>query len=133
MPMLNYGALEHGKYYIKVVQGFSLSQALDPKGHSHTRLRARDHTFQALSLVEKVEPVQVSLTLCLRNQRSMRMQDGCKVYMDSYMASNGLFSWSLGLFSKITSWGRPNTKPGNYGILNAHDLFYFIMGESPHE
>jgi hypothetical protein len=47
--------------------------------------------LQALSLVEKAEPVQVHyFTLRLRDQRSMRMQDGCKDYMDSYMASNGL-------------------------------------------
>jgi hypothetical protein len=44
--------------------------------------------LQALSLVEKAEPVQVHFTLPLRDQRSMWMQDGCKVYMDSYMASN---------------------------------------------
>ena len=46
-------------------------------------------TLQALSLVEKAELVQVRFTLRLRDQRSMWMQDGCKVYMDSYMASNG--------------------------------------------
>ena len=46
-------------------------------------------TLQALSLVEKAEPVQVHFILRLRDQRSMWMQDGCKVYMDSYMASNG--------------------------------------------
>ena len=46
-------------------------------------------TLQALSLVEKAEPVQVRFPLCLRDQRSMWMQGGCKVYMDSYMASNG--------------------------------------------
>ena len=39
--------------------------------------------------MEKVEPVQVRFTLGLRDQRSMWMQDGCNVYMDSYMASNG--------------------------------------------
>jgi hypothetical protein len=40
---------------------------------SHTRLRAHDHiTLQALSLVEKVEPIQVRyFTLRLRHQRSM--------------------------------------------------------------
>jgi hypothetical protein len=46
-------------------------------------------TLQALSLVEKVEPVQVRFTLCLRDQRSMWMQDGYKVYMDSYTTSIG--------------------------------------------
>ena len=39
--------------------------------------------------VQVREPVQVRFTLRLRDQRSMRMQDGCKVYMDSCMASNG--------------------------------------------
>ena len=46
-------------------------------------------SHQAFSLVGKVVPVQVRFTLRLRDQRSMWMQDGCKVYMDSYMASNG--------------------------------------------
>jgi hypothetical protein len=41
------------------------------------------------SLVGKVEPVQVCFTLPLKDQRSTRMQDGCKVYIDSHMASNG--------------------------------------------
>ena len=45
-------------------------------------------TLQALSLVEKAEPVQVRFTLRLRDQWSMWMQDGCKVYMDSYTTSN---------------------------------------------
>ena len=39
--------------------------------------------------MEKAEPVQVHFTLCLRDQCSMWTQDGCKSYMDSYMASNG--------------------------------------------
>ena len=47
------------------------------------------NALQALSLVEKAEPVQVQCTLHLRDQRSMWMHDGCKVYMDSYMISNG--------------------------------------------
>jgi hypothetical protein len=36
------------------------------------------------------------------NGGSTWMQDGCKVYVDFYMASN--VSWSLGLFSKTASW-----------------------------
>ena len=46
--------------------------------------------LQALSLVEKAEVVQIRFTLRLRDQPSMWMQDGYKVYMDFYMASNGL-------------------------------------------
>jgi hypothetical protein len=45
-------------------------------------------TLQALSLVEKVELVQVRFTLHFRDQGDMRMQDGYKVHMDSYVASN---------------------------------------------
>ena len=41
-------------------------------------------------------------------------------------------SWSLGLFSKIASWCRPNTKPGDHGIMNTHNcwfiLFYHVWG-----
>ena len=57
---------------------------------SHTRLRAHDHNaIQALSLVEKVELVQVHFTLHLGDQRSMWRQGGCTVYIDFFMASNG--------------------------------------------
>jgi hypothetical protein len=45
--------------------------------------------LQTLSLVGKAEPVQVRFTLRSRDQRSLWMQEGCKVYMDTYMASNG--------------------------------------------
>ena len=61
----------------------------------HTRTHERDWgpvtiALQALSLVEKAEPVQVRyFTLRSRDQRSMWLQDGCEVYVDSYMASNG--------------------------------------------
>ena len=51
-------------------------------------------TLQALSLVEKAEVVQVRFTLPLRDQWSMWMQDGCKVYM----ALNGscfMVTWSI--------------------------------------
>ena len=54
--------------------------------------------LQALSLVEKAEPVQVRFTLHLRDQRSKWMQDGCKFYMDSYMASNAscfMVTWTI--------------------------------------
>jgi hypothetical protein len=71
------------------------------QGQLHTRdWEPVTITLRALSLVEKLEPVQVRFTLHLRDQRSMWMQDGCKVYMDSYMDQMNHVSWSLGLFSK---------------------------------
>ena len=65
------------------------------------------------------------------------MQDGCKVYMDSYVASNGscFMVTYLDLFSKTTLGGRPNIKVGDHGtpLLTTIGLFYFIMCENPHE
>ena len=70
---------------------------------SHTRLRARDIALQALSLVDKAEPVQVRFTIRLRNQWSKQMQGGCKVYMDTWILLWGwpsdAFFWAL-----TTSW-----------------------------
>ena len=60
------------------------------EGPLHTRdWEPMAATLQALSFVEKWEPVQVRFTLRLRDQQSKWMQDGCKVYMDSYVTSNG--------------------------------------------
>jgi hypothetical protein len=98
-------------------------------------------TPQALSLVETAEPVQVRFILRLRDQHSMWMQDGCKVYMDSYMVSYGslhglwwiiMFHDHLDYFQESPLGGRSNTKPGDCGTLNAHNrwfiLFYDVRG-----
>ena len=58
---------------------------------------------------KRVEPVQVRFTLRSRDQRSMWMQDGCKVYMDSYMASNGscfMVTWII-FKNHLLEVGRP--------------------------
>ena len=89
--------------------------------------------LQALSLVEKAEPVQVCFTLRLRDQRTKWMQDGCKVYMDSYMASIELcFMVTWTIFQKPPLGGRPNTKPGDHGNPKYHNhciIIIFIMYE----
>ena len=62
------------------------------------------------------------------------MQDGCKVYMDSYMASNGscfMITWTnfknhlleVGLTQDHVTMALRNFK--------TVDLFYFIMCEDP--
>ena len=83
-------------------------------------------SLQALSLVEKAEPVQVCITLHSRDQQSKWMQGGCGVYMDSYMVSNGLcfiitwivfknHLWEVGLPPKTgRSW---HTKPHNHWFI----------------
>ena len=84
-------------------------------------------TLQALSLVEKAEPVQVRFTLRLRDRRSMWMQDGCKVYVDSYMASNGscfMVTWTT-LKNHLLELGL--TKPGDHSTLNAHNCWFILF------
>ena len=69
-------------------------------------------SLQALSLVEKAEPVQVCFTLHLRDQRSMWMQDGCEVYMapkgSCFMVTWTIFINRL-LEVGLTQNGTPNT------------------------
>jgi hypothetical protein len=92
-------------------------------------------TLQALSLVEKAEPVQVHFTLRLRDRRSMWMRDGFKGYMDSYMASNGSCSMVTRIIRKPPLGGRPtpNQETTALRMPTIVDLFYFIMCEDPHE
>ena len=60
------------------------------------------------------------------------MQNGCNVYMDSYVHGIKLivFHAHLEYFQKPPLEGRPNTKPGDHDTPNAHDrrfiLFYHL-------
>ena len=50
------------------------------------------------------------------------MQNECKVYMESYLASNGSrFMGTWIIFQKLTLGGIPNTLPGDHGTPNAHN------------
>ena len=94
-------------------------------------------TLQALSLVEKVEPLQVHFTLHLRDQRSKWTQDGRKVYMDSYTASNGscfMVTWII-FKNRLLKLGlTQNRETMALRTLTTVDLFYFfIMCENLHE
>ena len=94
------------------------------------------NALQALALVEKAESVQVRFTLRSRDQRSMWMQDGCKVYMDSYMASNGsCFMVTRTIFKNhLMEVGlTQNRETMALRTLTTVDLFYYIMCEDPHE
>jgi hypothetical protein len=64
------------------------------------------------------------------------MQDGCKVYMDSYMASNG--SCVFGHLDYFQNRSLKVSLTQNREIvalrmLTTVDLFYLIMCEDPHE
>ena len=93
-------------------------------------------TLQALSLVEKAEWVQVRFTLRSRDQRSMWMQDGCKVYTDSYIASKGsCFTVTHTIFKNhILEVGLTQKhETMAFQTLTTIDLFYLIMCEDLHE
>ena len=93
-------------------------------------------TLQALSLVEKAEPVQVRFTLRLRDQQSMWMQDGCKVYMKSYKALNGscfMVTWTNFKNHLFKAGLTQNWETMALQMLTTIDLLCFIMYEDLHE
>ena len=68
-------------------------------------------TLQALSLVGKAEPVRVHFTLHLGTNGVCECKMDVKLYLDFY---------------------RPNTKPGDHDIPNAHTV-YVIIREDLHD
>ena len=93
-------------------------------------------TFQALLLVEKVVPVQVRFTLRLRNQQSMWIQDGFKVYLDSYMTLYGSYfmvTWIVFKNRLLNVGLTQNWETMVFRMLTTIALFYFIMCEDPRE
>ena len=65
------------------------------------------------------------------------MQDnGCKVYMDSYMASNGpcfVVTWTISKNHLLEVGLTQNWETMALRMLTTVDLFYFIIVEDPHE
>ena len=64
------------------------------------------------------------------------MQDGCRVYMDSYMASNGscfMLIWTI-LKNLLVEVGlKGNRESMTLRMLTTIGLFSFIMCEKQHE
>jgi hypothetical protein len=64
------------------------------------------------------------------------MQDGCKVYMDSYVASNGsclMVTWTI-LKNHLLEVGLiQNRETMALRMLTTVGLLYFIKCEDPHE
>ena len=64
------------------------------------------------------------------------MQDGCKVYMDSYMASNGscfMVIWIIFKNHLLEVGLTQNMEIMALQMLTTVGLFYFIMCEDLHE
>jgi hypothetical protein len=85
-------------------------------------------TLQALALVEKAEPVQVlCFTLRLRDRHSAWMQDGCEVYTNPYMASNGscfMITWIIFKNRLLEVGQTQNRETMALQTLTTVDLFY---------
>ena len=94
-------------------------------------------SLQALSLVEKAELVQVRyFTLCSRDQQSMWMQDGCKVYMDSYVAAIGscfMVTWIIFENHLLEVGLTQDWETMAFETLTTVDVLYYVMCEDPHE
>ena len=64
------------------------------------------------------------------------MQDGCKAYMDSYVASNGscfMVTWIIFKNHLLEVGLTQNWEIMALRMLPTVDLFYFIMYEDLHE
>jgi hypothetical protein len=64
------------------------------------------------------------------------MQDGCKVYMDSYMASNGscfMVTWTIFKNHLLELGLTQNSETMALRTLTTVDLFCFSMREEPYE
>ena len=110
--------------WVLVLSGFTLYATL--RATSHMRLSARDH-YTSSTLIGGKGGASPSFRfkLRLRDQWSMWVQGGCKVYMDSHMASHGscfMVTWII--IKKPPLGGRPNTKPGDYGTPNTHNRWF---------
>ena len=64
------------------------------------------------------------------------MRDVCKVYMDSYVASNGsclMVTWTIFKNHLLEVSLTQNRETMALQTLKTVDLFYFIVCEDPHE
>jgi hypothetical protein len=64
------------------------------------------------------------------------MHDGCKVYMDSYVAFNGscfMVTWTIFKNHLVEGGLTQNHENVALQMLTTVGLFYFFMCEDPHE
>ena len=83
-----------------------------------------DHCNSSTLVGEKYG-VSPSLFQRLRHQQSKWMQDGCKIYMNSFIHGIEwiMFHGHLDYFPKPPLGDRPNTKLGDYGTLKSHNYW----------
>jgi hypothetical protein len=119
---------------MQLLAGEDVDSQSDLKATSHTRLRARVHYTSSTLIGWKGELVQVRFTLRLRNQRTIWMQGGYKVHMDSLHGTKWImFQDDLDYFQKTPLGGKASHRTGRpwHSELTTTDLLYFIMCEDP--
>jgi hypothetical protein len=95
---------------------------------SHTRLHAHDHYTSSTLIGGKGGAGPDSLHTTLEGTTCMWMQDGCKVYTDSYMASNEscfMVTWTLFKNHLLEVSLTQNQKTMPLRKLTTVGLFYF--------
>ena len=110
------------------VIGFISPTLLGPL--SHTRLRAHDHCTSSTLNGGKGGAGPSSLHTMLRDRRSKWMQDGCKVYTDSNMASNGscfMVTWTIPQNHFLEVGLTQNWETIPFQNLTTIEVLYFIM------
>ena len=104
---------------------------VESKGHfTHETESPWPLDFKHSHWWKKAEPVQDRyFTLRLKDQRSRWMQDdGCKVYMESYMASNGLcFMVTWTVFKNHLLEVGPTQNRGDDRTPNAHNYWFILF------
>ena len=110
-----------------------VSQACLELGPLHTRdWEPVTITLQALSLVEKAEAGPSTLPSTLEGPTEY--QDGCTIYMKSYVASNGscfMITWTIFKNHLLEVGLTQNRETTALWKLTAVGLFYFTMCEDP--
>jgi hypothetical protein len=107
---------------------------LHVRANSHTRLRAHDYCTSSTLIGGKGGAGPSLLHTMLRDRQNMWMQNGCKVYMDSYMASNKscfMVTWIIFKNQCLEVGQTQNRETMALRTLTTVDLFYFIMCEEP--
>ena len=103
---------------------------------SHTRLRDHGHPTSSTHIGWEDGASPSLLHSMLEGPMENGMQDGSKVYMDSYMASNGscfMVTWIIFKNHLLEVGLAQNWKTMALWMLTTVGLFYFIMYEDPCE
>jgi hypothetical protein len=94
----------------------------------HTRLGARDQHTPSTLTGRKGDEAGPSFASSHYTWGTNGVQDGCKLYMDSYMASNGsrfMVTWTL--FKNHLFGGRPNMKPWDHDTPTVHNRWFILF------